>query len=70
MTGPTPFKLVYGQEAVIPMEFIIPSLRIVAFTDMDDTTAKSEHMSQLLELEEDRFIAGFQQKVQKARNKA
>ena len=26
LTGQTPFKLVYGQEAVMPMEYIIPSL--------------------------------------------
>ena len=27
-TGMTPFKLVYGMEAVVPMEYVIPSLRI------------------------------------------
>ena len=27
-TGMTPFKLVYGLEAVVPMEFLVPSLRI------------------------------------------
>jgi hypothetical protein len=35
----TPFKLVYGLESIIPMEFLVPSLRIAAFTDMDDTGA-------------------------------
>ena len=34
--GHTPFRLVYGQEAVMPMEYIVPSLRISAFTEMDD----------------------------------
>ena len=29
-TGFTPFKLVYGVEAVVPMEFLVPSLRIAA----------------------------------------
>ena len=27
-TGMTPFKLVYGIEAVVPMEYVIPSLRL------------------------------------------
>lgn len=35
-TGHTPFRMVYDQEVLIPMEYIIPSLRIVAFTCMDD----------------------------------
>ena len=29
-TGMTPFKLVYGLEAVVPMEFLVPSLRVAA----------------------------------------
>jgi hypothetical protein len=32
-----PFKLVYGLEAVVLMEYFVPSLRIETFTDMDDT---------------------------------
>jgi len=70
LTGYTPFHFVYGQEAVVPMEFLVPSLRIVAFTEMDDTAAEVERMSQFLALDKDRFIARFQQKVQKARDKA
>jgi hypothetical protein len=37
MTMQTPFKLVYGLEAMVPMKYLVPSLRIAAFTDMDDT---------------------------------
>ena len=70
LTGHTPFRLVYGQEAVMPMEYIIPSLQISAFTDMDDPAIIIERLKQILELEEDRFVAGFQQQVQKAREKA
>jgi hypothetical protein len=65
LTMETPFKLVYGLEAVVPMEYLVPSLRIVAFTDMDDTGVVHERLAQLVELEEDRFIAGFHQHVQK-----
>ena len=42
LTGKTPFKLVYGKEAVMPMEYIVPSLRITATTGMDDETAPKE----------------------------
>jgi hypothetical protein len=52
------------------MEYLVPSLRIAAFTDMDDTGIVQERLAQLVELEEDRFIAGFHQQVQKEREKA
>jgi hypothetical protein len=61
LTMQTPFKLVYGLEAVIPMEYLVPSLRIVAFTDMDDPGVVQERLAKLVELEEDIFIAGFHQ---------
>ena len=37
---------------------------------MADTDMVNERLAQLLALEEDRFIIGFHQKVQKAREKA
>ena len=36
ITGITPFRLVYGIEVVMPMEYIVPSLRIEEFTGMVD----------------------------------
>ena len=36
---------------------------------MDDPAILKERLEKMLELEEDRFIAGFQQQVQKAREK-
>ena len=36
ITSWTPFKLVYGKEVVMPMEYIVPSLCIAAETGMDD----------------------------------
>ena len=59
LIGHTPFRLVYGQEAVMPMEYIVPSLRISFFTEMDDPAMMKERLANILELEEDRFIAGF-----------
>ena len=66
LTGHTPFSLVYGQEVVMPMEYILPSLRIAQITRMIDTDMVNERLAQLLALEEDIFIARFHQKVQKA----
>ena len=43
----TPFILVYGKEAVMPIEYIVPSMHIVAVTSMDDEAELEEHMMQL-----------------------
>jgi hypothetical protein len=48
----TPFKLVYGLEAIVPMEYLVLSLRIAAFIDMDDTSVVQERLAQLVKLEE------------------
>eukprot|EP00253_Pinus_taeda_P030377 PITA_30377 len=66
----TPFRLVYGVETVMPMEYIVPSLYIVAFTGITDRVALEERLAQLAELEEERFMAGFHQQVQKQWEKA
>lgn len=55
---------------MISMQYIVPSLRIATFIDMQDTDIMEERMSQFFSLEEDRFIEGFHQQVQKAREKA
>ena len=31
-----PFRLVHGQEAIMPLEYIVPNIRIFAITDMTD----------------------------------
>ena len=36
LTGQTPFKFVYGQEVFMPMEYIVPTLWIIAAAGMDD----------------------------------
>jgi hypothetical protein len=65
LTMKTPFKLVYGLEAVVPMEYLVLILRIAAFTNMDDTSAMQNRLAQLVELEEDIFIVGLHQHVHK-----
>ena len=42
----------------MPMEYIIPGLRVAQITEMADTDTVNERLAQLLALEEDRFIAG------------
>ena len=69
MAGQTPFNLVYGQEAVMPMEYIVPILQIVVVTRMCDEWDIEERLDQLLQLEENRFIEGFHQRVEKDRQK-
>ena len=57
LTGQTPFKLAYGQEAIMPMEYIVPSLKIAALIDLENEKIVEERLLHLLELEEDRFVA-------------
>ena len=44
LTGHTPFKLAYGQEVVMPMEYIIASLKVVALTSMTDEDIVNERL--------------------------
>jgi hypothetical protein len=61
LTGKTPFKLVYEQETLMPMEFIIPSMHVATIIDLSDSGTIHEHLSQLVHLEEDRLITRFHQ---------
>ena len=70
LTGKMPFKLVYGIEDVMPMEYIVPSLRIAVFIGIADRGALEEWLVKLTELEEIKFLAGFHQQVQKECEKA
>ena len=54
----------------MPMEYIVPSLGIVVATCMDYAEALEERIAQLVQLEEDRFVARFHQRVEKDRQKA
>ena len=63
LIGQTPFRLVYGIKAVMPMEYIVPSLRIIALKEVADHESLEERLMQLLEMEEDHFLARFHQQV-------
>ena len=45
----------------MPMEYIVPSLRIEVLIGMMDHRALEERLTQLDELEEEIFLAGFHQ---------
>jgi hypothetical protein len=61
---------VYGQEVVVPLEFLVPSLRIVAIINMIERGTIQERLSQLMELEEDKILEGIHQEVYKSRDKS
>lgn len=44
MTGQTPFRVVYGVNTVMPMEYIVPSLHIATLTRMEDCGALKERL--------------------------
>ena len=69
LTRYTPFKLAYGQEVVMLMEYVVPSLRIATLTNMADEETLTERLLHLIGLKEDHFITIFHQQVQKAREK-
>ena len=45
LTDQTPFKLVYGKEVVMPMEYTIPNLCFVIATGMDDAEVLEEQIA-------------------------
>ena len=52
------------------MEYIVPSFRVVVMIDMADEDTLNEILLHLFGLEQHHFIVGFNQQVQKAREKA
>ncbi|MCO5557090.1 hypothetical protein L7F22_010646 [Adiantum nelumboides] len=54
-TRMTPFKIVYGLEVVVPMEFLVPSLR-VSTEKMSPALSVKHRCKYLMQLEEDRLV--------------
>jgi hypothetical protein len=42
LTGQTPFKLVCGQEAMVPLDYLVPSFHIAAITDITEEGVMQE----------------------------
>ena len=67
--GSTPFELVYGLNAVLPIEFLVPTLRVAAELHWDGH-AMSNRLSELQHLDERRLTAVHAMYVEKRRRKA
>jgi hypothetical protein len=69
LKGQTPFRLVYGKEAVVPLEVLVHSLHMVVITNMTERGAVQERLNQVMAMEEDNILVVFHQEVQKSRDK-
>ena len=56
-TGATPFSLVYGMEAVLPVEVEIPSMRVLMEAKLTDAEWVQSRYDQLNLIEEKRLTA-------------
>jgi hypothetical protein len=56
-TGYTPLQLVYGQEAILPIELELSSLRLMLQVEELNSFVFSQRMNGLLDLEEQRTFA-------------
>ncbi|KAL2340346.1 hypothetical protein Fmac_008286 [Flemingia macrophylla] len=73
-TGATPFSLVYGIEAVLPVEVEIPSLRVIMEAKLSEAKWVQNRYDQLNLIEEKRLSAichgqAYQKKIKEAYNK-
>ncbi|RDX93541.1 Retrovirus-related Pol polyprotein, partial [Mucuna pruriens] len=73
-TGATPYSLVYGTEAVLPIEVEIPSLRVLDEAKLDEAEWIQQRLDQLNLIEEKRLTALchgqlYQRRVKKAFDK-
>jgi hypothetical protein len=53
MTKHMPFRLVYGKEVVMPLEFVVPSLWVTLETQMTNDQSLQHRLDELMELEEE-----------------
>lgn len=57
ITGQTPFQLMYGQEAVVPAEFMVSSLRIAIENRLGDMESPRERLYALNKFDEKWMMA-------------
>jgi hypothetical protein len=65
LIGKIPFKPIYGQEAVVSLEFMVPSLRIAIITHMTERGTVQERLNNLMTMEEDHILVGVTKKFRK-----
>nr|XP_025886269.1 uncharacterized protein LOC101253774 [Solanum lycopersicum] len=66
-TGATPYLLVYGTEAVVPVEVEIPSLRIIQEAELSNAEWVSKRIDQLALIDEKRML--YRQRMTRAFHK-
>jgi transposase InsO family protein len=59
----TPWNFVYGREAVVLAEFLIPRLLAAQATRMSEEELWQDHLDELMALDEHRFLERHQQEV-------
>jgi hypothetical protein len=69
-TGQTLFKLVYGQEAIIPLHFCANAGRITFILEFDHILNMRQHLYQVNQLEEERMLSQQHQEAQKNKQKS
>jgi hypothetical protein len=69
-TGQTPFKLVYGQEVIIPLHFCANAGQIASVLEFDHIRDTRKHFYQLNQLEEEIMLAQQHQETQKNQQKS
>ncbi|PKI42300.1 hypothetical protein CRG98_037308 [Punica granatum] len=72
-TGATPYSLVYGMEAVLPIEVEIPFMRVLAESELEEAEWAKQRYEQLNLIDEKRLTAlchgqCYQQKMVRAFN--
>jgi hypothetical protein len=70
MEKTTPFILVYKKYEAMTLEFIVPNLRIALATHMIYENSLQHRLYELMDLEDDHLVAGFNQVVKNQREKA
>ena len=73
-TGATPYSLVYGMEAVLPMEVEMQSVRVLAETELPESEWAAQRFDQLALLDEKRMrslhhMQLYQKRLARAFNK-
>lgn len=62
-TGHTPFQLMYGQEAVVPAEYTVPSMHIVVDNQLGDEESLKARLVNLTKLDERQIMAQWAMEV-------
>src|SRR5512137_2358533 len=66
----TPFRLAFGLEAVMPVEFQVPSLRIQLRERLNEKKSEEMRLAALCELEEQRLASILHMELEQRRRKA